>query len=145
MRSTGQPALGVQVLWLLDDFTEENGGTMFYPGSHLVDGCPPDITPGGSERPPLAMVFGSPRPEPAGTVLIAHSSWWHRQTNNTTRLPRTALLGNYVPGFVVAKDPMERQWTHRHEALDQFLPNQWSRDAFRRLWLGKFLRGLFDN
>ena len=27
--------LGVQVLWMLDDFRKDNGGTMFFPGSHL--------------------------------------------------------------------------------------------------------------
>ena len=143
MRSTGQPALGVQVLWLLDEFRADNGGTMFLPGSHVADGCPSGITPGGSEVPPAAMVFGSP-PEPAGTVLIAHSAWWHRQTNNTTSTSRAALLGNYTPGWVVAKDGMERQWAASHVALDPDLPNGWFREAFKRLWLGPLGRGLFN-
>ena len=143
MRSTGQPALGVQVLWLLDEFRADNGGTMFCPGSHVADGCPSGITPGGSEVPPAAMVFGSP-PEPAGTVLIAHSAWWHRQTNNTTTTSRAALLGNYTPGWVVAKDGMERQWAASHVALDPDLPNGWFREAFKRLWLGPLGRGLFN-
>ena len=141
MRSTGQPTLGVQVLWLLDEFRADNGGTMFCPGSHVVDGCPPGITPNGSEVPPSAMVFGSP-PEPAGSVLIAHSSWWHRQTNNTTTASRTALLGNYTPCWVVPKDGMERQWADCHIALDPYLPNGWFRMAFQRLWLGPKGRGL---
>ena len=104
------------------------------------DGTPAGITRGGSETPASARVSN----HPAGTVLIAHSAWWHRQTNNMTTTSRTALLGNYTPGWVVAKDGMERQWADCHVALDPLLPNGWFREAFERLWLGPLGRGLFN-
>ena len=136
MLSTAQPPLGVQVLWLLDEFRADNGGTMFLPESALVDrnAVPHGISSSdeSSETPAAARLLT----EPAGTVLIAHSAWWHRQTNNTTDQPRMALLGNYTPGWVVPKDNMERQWCDGHSALDPYLPNDWFRNTFKDLWLG---------
>jgi Phytanoyl-CoA dioxygenase (PhyH) len=141
--STAQPPLGVQVLWLLDDFGADNGGTMFLPDSALVDPDFPDGISfyGSSETPTAARLLT----EPAGTVLIAHSAWWHRQTNNTTLQPRMALLGNYTPGWVVPKDNMERQWCDGHSALDPYLPSDWFRNTFKDLWLGTSRRGLYSH
>ena len=134
------PPLGVQALWLLDDFREDNGGTMFLPGSHLVDGVPDGISAGGMETPPAAQVLIAP----AGSVLIAHSAWWHRQTVNRSDAPRTALLGNYTSGHVVPKDGMERQWREHHEAIERDLRlDSWERETFADLWLGRRRRGLY--
>jgi len=62
--------LGAQVLWCLDDFRTENGGTMFQEKSHLLMRRPVyDYS-----TPPGSQVLECP----AGSVLIAHSAWWHR-------------------------------------------------------------------
>ena len=125
--------LGVQVLWLLDDFREDNGGTMFLPGSHLT----PQTTSGGFEDVAGQRVLE----EPAGTVLIAHSAWHHRQTINRSAASRTALLGNYTPMFVTPKDSMERAWRHRPaSSIDDFLSGE-EGEMFANLWLGRERRG----
>jgi ectoine hydroxylase-related dioxygenase (phytanoyl-CoA dioxygenase family) len=125
--------LGVQVLWLLDDFREDNGGTMFLPGSHLK----PQSTSGGFEDIAGQCILN----EPAGTVLIAHSAWHHRQTTNVSADSRTALLGNYTPMFVTPKDSMEHAWRHRSASnVDKFLSEKES-EMYANLWLGRKRRG----
>lgn len=67
-------ALTMNVMWMLCDFTDENGGTRLVPGSHLR-----------TEEPPR-----SPVPEtvagtgPAGTALIFDGRVWHGTGANTT-------------------------------------------------------------
>ncbi|KAL0050790.1 hypothetical protein WJX82_007295 [Trebouxia sp. C0006] len=95
--------LGCQVLICLDEFRQDNGGTMFMPNSHIQK--PEGIEDDMEGTFPGSMTLTAP----AGSVLVAHSAWWHRQTKNVSKLPRTALLGNYTPGHVVPKDNMEKQ------------------------------------
>lgn len=60
-----------QVLICLDEFTKDNGGTMFMPGSHKHK-------PEGIEADEEGTLDGSVVLEaPAGSVLIAHSAWWY--------------------------------------------------------------------
>lgn len=41
--------------------------------------------------------------------IVAACVCRHRQTKNVSSANRTALLGNYTPGYLVPKDDMERQ------------------------------------
>ena len=74
-------------IWLLDDFSRENGCTRLVPGSHRGQ------NPRNVGIDPLA-----PHPEeehliaPAGTVAVFHSHTWHGGTLNTSAdLTRRAL------------------------------------------------------
>jgi hypothetical protein len=71
-------------VWMLDDFTPENGATRVVPGSHRWSRLPPtemyDAYPG--ER----LLTG-----PAGTVVVMNSHLWHGGTANRTTAPRRAL------------------------------------------------------
>ena len=60
--------LSLQVMWLLDNFTHQNGATMFWPGSHswLKQ---PEYDFSTPEDAQLLLA-------PAGSVLIAHGAWW---------------------------------------------------------------------
>ena len=59
-----------QVLICLDDFREDNGGTMFMPDSHKDK-------PHGLEEDQEGTFPGSTvLTAPAGSVLVAHSAWW---------------------------------------------------------------------
>jgi ectoine hydroxylase-related dioxygenase (phytanoyl-CoA dioxygenase family) len=82
-------------LYMLDDFTEENGGTRVAPGSHLESGftaaSPPDTT----------AAVG-----PAGTVMIFDGRLWHGTGANRSNSGRTALLGYYCRPFVRQQENM---------------------------------------
>jgi ectoine hydroxylase-related dioxygenase (phytanoyl-CoA dioxygenase family) len=74
-------------IWLLDDFTEENGATRVVPGSHrrtvsVRDSVPDPMSPHPDEVRLTA---------PAGTVIVFNSHLWHGGTTNRTGSPRRAM------------------------------------------------------
>ncbi|MBT5713234.1 hypothetical protein HOI71_19470, partial [Candidatus Poribacteria bacterium] len=78
-----QYALVANTVWLLDDFTEENGATYCVPGSHLLGRLPT-----ADDKPKLVQVTGS-----AGSATIIHGSIWHGSASNRTDRHRVGLLG----------------------------------------------------
>jgi ectoine hydroxylase-related dioxygenase (phytanoyl-CoA dioxygenase family) len=74
------PILEMQAIWMLDDFTEENGATRVVPGSHLSD-----------DKPDFAnkskAVTGK-----AGSVILSHGALWHSTGKNVTNKKRSAIL-----------------------------------------------------
>ena len=194
---------GAQVLICLDEFTKDNGGTMFMPDSHKHK-------PEGIEADEEGTLDGTTVLEaPAGSVLIAHSAWWyvlvalympavlsqmpyitmfshmlcyidedialvplslwstprytslcetchgqsslcssslyrHRQTKNTSGHSRTALLGNYTPGYVVPKDNMEKQWRLFRASAGYDALSRQEQEALEELLLGADKRGLYE-
>lgn len=61
-------AFGLNIMWFLCDFTEANGATRVYPGSHRGFVAPADIF----------RVDGSVAAEaPAGTAMVFESRLWH--------------------------------------------------------------------
>jgi ectoine hydroxylase-related dioxygenase (phytanoyl-CoA dioxygenase family) len=74
-------------IWLLDDFTAENGATRVVPGTHRSGKAPAGVladprAPHPDERLLLA---------PAGTVVIFNAHTWHGGTLNRSGRPRRAL------------------------------------------------------
>ncbi len=79
--------LACNVGWLLDDFTEENGGTCYVPGSHLR-GHGPDADSAAAS---VAITA------PAGSLMIMDGRLWHQTgTNRSHDCHRAALFGYYV-------------------------------------------------
>lgn len=76
--------LVVNVMWPLDDFTEENGATRVVPGSHRwVDRQPgPDTETHSVEM-------------PAGSALVYLGSLWHGGGANRTERPRSGVVLHY--------------------------------------------------
>jgi ectoine hydroxylase-related dioxygenase (phytanoyl-CoA dioxygenase family) len=74
-------------IWLLDDFTEENGATRVVPGSHRFTVSVTDAVPDRSAPHPDEVRLTAP----AGTVVVFNSHLWHGGTLNHSSRPRRAL------------------------------------------------------
>jgi ectoine hydroxylase-related dioxygenase (phytanoyl-CoA dioxygenase family) len=78
-------------IWLLDDFTPENGATRIVPGSHKWGLLPQKVLVDPSApHPDEVLVLG-----PAGSVVVMNTHAWHGGTANRTSLPRRALHSFY--------------------------------------------------
>ncbi len=74
-------------IWLLSDFTPENGATRLVPGSHLSGTVPQEAMVNPQEpHPDEALVLGK-----AGDVYVFNAFTWHGGTVNRTDSPRRAL------------------------------------------------------
>ena len=80
--------LVVNVMWPLEDFTEENGGTRIVPGSHRWEEAP------GPDTPTVGIAM------PAGTALVYLGSVWHGGGANTTDQPRVGVVLHYAVGWL---------------------------------------------
>ena len=78
-------------VWMLDDFTTENGATPPRPGLAPLAAA----AAGRSRRPAGAAPGGDPGHGPAGTVVVMNSHLWHGGTANRTAAPRTGLHAFY--------------------------------------------------
>jgi ectoine hydroxylase-related dioxygenase (phytanoyl-CoA dioxygenase family) len=74
-------------IWLLDDFTAENGATRVVAGSHRSGKMPRDeMEDPGQPHPDERVLIA-----PAGTVVVFNSHTWHGGTLNRTQHPRRAM------------------------------------------------------
>ena len=79
------------VIWMLDDFTVENGGTHIVPGTHLSQAVPNEVMADVcAPHPEQVVVVGE-----AGDVVVMNGHCWHTGGANTTDHQRRALLGHY--------------------------------------------------
>jgi len=83
--------LSINVVWMLDDFTEENGATRIVPGSHLRPDSPERDTVYPDEILGIA---------PAGTLLLFNSLTWHGGGPNRTDRLRRAFHVHYCRSWV---------------------------------------------
>lgn len=81
------PAFVCNAMWMLDDFTQDNGATLFVPGSHL-SGRQPDHELDADEN--WVAATG-----PAGTVAVFEGRVWHSTGENRTDIPRIGLTTNF--------------------------------------------------
>jgi hypothetical protein len=84
------PPDGYQVcnsIWLLDDFTADNGATRVVPGSHRYDRPARESLPDPAAAHPDEVQLIAP----AGTVVVFNSHLWHGGTLNRSDRPRRAL------------------------------------------------------
>ena len=80
------PCVCANVMWMLNDFSAENGGTRFVPRSHLR-GLPP--VSGDAEEATLAAEG------PAGTAMIFDGRLWHGTGANVSSENRYGLLTTF--------------------------------------------------
>lgn len=74
-------------IWLLDDFTADNGATRVVPGSHRSGRAPADAMSDVRAAHPGEVTLMAP----AGTVVVFNSHLWHGGTVNHSSAPRRAL------------------------------------------------------
>ena len=78
-------------IWLLDDFTTENGATRLVPGSHRLGKLPSEVMDDPeSDHPDQILTVAK-----AGTVVVFNSHTWHGGTFNRTNALRRAMYTYY--------------------------------------------------
>lgn len=78
-------------VWMLDDFTPDNGPLRVVPGSHRWQRLPQDgMDDPRGHHPDEVRVTGR-----AGTVIVMNAHLWHGGLANRARTPRTALHAFY--------------------------------------------------
>ncbi len=78
-------------LWLLDDFTPENGATRLVPGTHSGGKVPTDeMADPTAPHPNEKVLLGK-----AGDVVVVNSHTWHGGTINRTQGPRRVMHGYF--------------------------------------------------
>ena len=78
-------------VWMLDDFTTENGATRVIPGSHTWGRRPQDaLEDPRAPHPQEVLVLGR-----AGSIAVMNAHAWHGGTANRTPAPRLAMHAFY--------------------------------------------------
>jgi len=79
-------------VWMLDDFTRENGATRIVPGSHRWGKLPQQVVPDPSAAHPDEVLLTGR----AGTVVVINAHTWHGGTANHSSAERRALHAFYT-------------------------------------------------
>ena len=78
-------------IWILDDFTVDNGATRLVPGSHKWGTRPQDVLADpAAPHPDEILLTGR-----AGGVVVMNAHLWHGGTANRTSAPRLAMHAFY--------------------------------------------------
>ena len=102
-------------IWMLADFTQQNGGTLLVPGSHRSTSNPT----GANGVDPLAPYPTETQATgPAGSVLVMDSRLWHATAPNQSSDPRVAVVVRYAPWWLDTQILMPRSPT-RQRLADQ--------------------------
>lgn len=78
-------------IWLLDDFTSDNGATRVVPGSQNWHKFPQDVLADPAQPHPDEVLLLAP----AGSVIVMNTHAWHGGTANKSAAPRRALHAFY--------------------------------------------------
>jgi ectoine hydroxylase-related dioxygenase (phytanoyl-CoA dioxygenase family) len=78
-------------VWMLDDFTHDNGPTRMVPGSHKWGTRPQDVLGDPmAPHPDEVLLIGK-----AGSIAVMNAHLWHGGTANRTAAPRLAMHAFY--------------------------------------------------
>ena len=93
--------LAGQTIWMLDDFTRENGATAGLAGSHQRGRLPrlDSRWPKGA----------TPITGRCGSAILMDGALWHTSTPNRSPAVRSAVLVKYIRSFCVTQEDMRHQ------------------------------------
>jgi len=102
-----RPSLGVSAFWAIDETTENNGATEILPGSHRwpedeIEGA---VAEADFDRAIIREYDPGARPDimkavmPAGSLMLAKGTLWHRGGANRSDKPRLIITPQYCPGW----------------------------------------------
>jgi Phytanoyl-CoA dioxygenase (PhyH) len=91
-------------VWMLDDFTPDNGATRMVPGSHRWGRRPQDVLDDPSAPHPDEVLLTGP----AGSIAVMNAHLWHGGTANRTAAPRLAMHA-----FYCRRDKPQQQYQKR--------------------------------
>lgn len=105
-----RPAYGVSTFWAVDPMTEDNGATEIIPGSHLwpEDEIPASVNEASftdrrlresGEADSGARADAVKAIMPAGALMVAKGTLWHRGGANRSGGPRLIVTPQYCPGW----------------------------------------------
>lgn len=87
VRKPSEPFHVVNSIWLIDDFTGDNGVTRVVPGTHKWKGSPSDyMNDPSAPHPDENLIIA-----PAGTVVVFNAHVWHGGTMNRSERTRRAM------------------------------------------------------
>jgi ectoine hydroxylase-related dioxygenase (phytanoyl-CoA dioxygenase family) len=90
----GLDFFSANALWMVDDFTAENGPTRLVPGSHRSGKRPEDVIDPHANHPDQVRLLG-----PAGSLVVINAHTWHGGTRNGSPRPR-----RLISAFFSARD-----------------------------------------
>jgi len=85
----------IGTIWAIDEFTDKNGATIMFPGSHTWGDQKPT-----SDMVPVQAVM------PPGSVVVFQSTLWHGGGSNYSQQPRLAVSAQYCEPWI---RPQENQ------------------------------------
>jgi hypothetical protein len=93
--------LAAQTIWMINDFTVENGATAGIAGSHKKPRLP-ELGPTWTDK---ATIFTGT----CGSAILMDGALWHTSRPNLTTGIRCAVLVKFIRGFCVPQEDMRAQ------------------------------------
>lgn len=111
------PAFALVLNLLLCDFTEENGSTEVWPGTHLLTDAHPGLGPADTLDRRAGAMASRRINTPAGTIVIRDVRLWHRGMPNRSEQSREML------SLVYKRSWLKWRYDHSVTASPQVLAN----------------------
>ncbi len=123
-------SLGVSAFWSIDETTATNGATEIIPGSHLwgdesIEGSispddfaknrEADVDDRGVRADAIKAIM------PAGSLMLAKGTLWHRGGANRSAAPRLIITPQYCPGWT---RPLENMSLATPPSIARLLPRR---------------------
>lgn len=99
-------AHGINIAWCIDDFTRENGATVYAPGTHL-----------SNEEPKVSPDDLVPLEAPAGSMIAVEGRLWHTNGVNRNGVRRAGIFGWYTLPIYL---PQENWFLSLNPSVRQF-------------------------